>query len=51
VDAVACVIAVQRAMVQRNADASKDRLVQNRVGINIGDIIVELLYPADRSEH
>jgi class 3 adenylate cyclase len=51
VDAVACVIAVQRPMVQRNADGSKDRLVQNRVGINIDDIIVELLYPADRSEH
>jgi adenylate cyclase len=40
VDAVTCAIAVQEEMVQRAADASSIR-IQFRVGINIGDIIID----------
>ena len=41
VDAVRCAVEVQQGMVQRNADVPKDRRIEFRVGINIGDIIVE----------
>jgi TolB-like protein len=41
VDAVRCAVEVQRGMVERNAEmAAKDR-IEFRVGINLGDIIVE----------
>ena len=41
VDAVGFAIDVQRAMVERNARVPEDRLVTYRIGINIGDVIVE----------
>ena len=41
VDAVECAVAVQRAMVEREAEVSDDRRIQYRVGINLGDIIIE----------
>ncbi len=34
-------IDVQRAMVERNAQVPEDRRITYRVGINIGDIIVD----------
>jgi adenylate cyclase len=41
VDAVACAVEIQRAMVQRNGDVPEDQRIQFRVGINLGDVIVE----------
>jgi adenylate cyclase len=41
VDAVACAVAVQRGMLSRNAEESEDKRVIFRVGINVGDIIID----------
>jgi adenylate cyclase len=41
VDAVACAVAIQRAMVEREEDVPEDRRIQYRVGINLGDIVIE----------
>ncbi len=41
VEAVAFAVEVQLAMSARNADLSEDRQIHYRIGINIGDIIVE----------
>jgi len=41
VDAVRCAIEVQRIMAVRNTAVPPDRRIEFRVGINVGDIIVE----------
>jgi adenylate cyclase len=41
VDAVECAIEVQRAMVEREADVREERRIQYRVGVNLGDIVIE----------
>jgi adenylate cyclase len=41
VDAVRFAVDVQRAMVERNAEVPQDQRITYRIGINIGDIIVE----------
>jgi adenylate cyclase len=41
VSAVACAVQVQRGMQERNADVPGDRRIQFRIGINLGDVIVE----------
>ena len=41
VDAVNFAVDVQRAIAERNADVPEDRRITYRMGINIGDIIVE----------
>ena len=41
VDAVRCAVEVQREMVARNAAASAQRRIEFRMGINVGDIIIE----------
>src|SRR5450631_4096483 len=41
IDAVACAVAVQRAMLGRNIDVSMDKRIVFRIGINIGDIIID----------
>ncbi len=41
VDAVRFAVDMQRMMVQRNAGVPEDRRIAYRMGINIGDIIVE----------
>ncbi len=41
VDAVIFAVDVQRAMARRNADVPEDQRITYRIGINIGDIIVE----------
>ncbi|MBR1143265.1 adenylate/guanylate cyclase domain-containing protein [Bradyrhizobium sp. AUGA SZCCT0431] len=40
-DAVLCAAEIQRRMARRNADVSPARWIQFRIGINLGDIIVE----------
>jgi TolB-like protein/class 3 adenylate cyclase len=41
VDAVECAVAIQRAMLEREAEVPNDRRIRYRVGINLGDIVVE----------
>jgi len=41
VDAVICATEVQRRMARRNADVSPARWIQFRIGINLGDVIIE----------
>jgi class 3 adenylate cyclase len=40
-DAVQCAVAVQRAMAIHNADTAEAQRIEFRLGINLGDIIVE----------
>jgi adenylate cyclase len=41
VDALRCALDVQRGMDGRNADVPADRRIEFRVGINLGDVVVE----------
>lgn len=41
VDAVLCAAEVQRRMARRNADVPPPRWIQFRIGINLGDVIVD----------
>src|SRR5215469_13267190 len=41
VDAVACAVAVQRGMVSRNAGVPEEKRIVFRIGINVGDIIID----------
>ena len=41
VDAVTCAIEVQKQILERNADSPEDSRIQFRIGINVGDIIVD----------
>lgn len=41
VDAVLCAVEVQRRMARRNADVPPPRWIQFRIGINLGDVIVD----------
>ena len=41
VDAVRCAVAVQDGMAKRNAGIADDDRIQFRIGINVGDVIVE----------
>ena len=41
VDAVGCAVAIQRAMLAFNAGIHMDRQVVFRIGINVGDIIID----------
>jgi class 3 adenylate cyclase len=41
VDAVRCAVEVQRGMSERNARVNLDKRIEFRVGINLGDIIID----------
>ena len=41
VDAVRCAVEVQRGMAERNASLPVDQRIEFRIGINLGDVIVE----------
>jgi adenylate cyclase len=41
VDALRCAMEIQRAMVERNADIPENHRVEIRIGINVGDIIID----------
>src|SRR5262249_49375631 len=41
VDAVRCAVEAQQAMAERNADVAADSRIELRIGINLGDVIVE----------
>ena len=41
VDAVRCAIEVQQGMLERNSGVPQDNRIEFRIGINLGDVIVE----------
>ena len=41
VDALRCAVEVQREITGRNADVAPDNRIEFRIGINMGDIVVE----------
>jgi TolB-like protein/class 3 adenylate cyclase/Tfp pilus assembly protein PilF len=41
IDAVRCAVEVQRAMIDRNAEEPEDRRIIFRIGINLGDVIID----------
>src|SRR5437588_3080372 len=41
VDAVRCAVEVQRGMAERNAEVPQEKRIEFRVGINVGDIIID----------
>ena len=41
VDAVECAVSLQRGLAERNAEVPDDQRIQVRIGINLGEVIVE----------
>jgi TolB-like protein/class 3 adenylate cyclase len=41
VDAVRCAVEIQRAMVDRNAHVPENKLITFRIGVNLGDVIID----------
>jgi adenylate cyclase len=41
VDAVQCAVDIQKGMSKRNADEPDDRRIVFRIGVNLGDVIIE----------
>ena len=41
VDAVACAVAVQKAVAEHQAETAADRQIVFRIGVNLGDVVVE----------
>jgi TolB-like protein/class 3 adenylate cyclase len=41
VDAVRCAVEIQRWMIDREPDAAEERRIRFRIGVNLGDVIVE----------
>ena len=41
VDAVQCAVAIQRGMLSRNAGICEDKRIVFRIGVNVGDIIID----------
>ncbi|MFT5489327.1 MAG: adenylate cyclase [Alphaproteobacteria bacterium] len=41
VDAVECAVSIQRGMVERNVDTPDNKLITFRIGVNLGDIILD----------
>jgi len=41
VDAVRCATEIQRSMIDRNTDMPEDKRISFRIGVNLGDVIVE----------
>src|SRR5712671_4954389 len=41
VDAVRCAVEIQRGMVDRNAEIPADKRITFRIGVNLGDVIID----------
>jgi class 3 adenylate cyclase len=41
VDAVRCAVEVQRGMAERNADVPQEKRIEFRIGINVGDVMLD----------
>ena len=51
VEAVRCAAGIQREIEQRNAELQADERMQYRIGINLGDVVVEASESARTSAH
>ena len=40
-ESVRCAVAIQRAMAERNANVAEEKRIEFRIGINVGEIIIE----------
>ena len=41
VDAIKCAVEIQRAMRERETELPEDQLIQFRIGVNLGDVIID----------
>ena len=41
VESVQCAVEIENGMTQRNADESNDRWIEFRIGVNLGNVIIE----------
>jgi class 3 adenylate cyclase len=41
VAAVECAVAIQKMMVERNADTPEDKRIVYRIGVNLGDVLID----------
>jgi adenylate cyclase len=41
VDAVRCAVELQRGMADRNAEVPQDKRIEFRIGVNVGDVIID----------
>ena len=41
VDAMRCAVEIQRGMIKRNASVPRDKRIEFRIGIHVGDVIIE----------
>jgi adenylate cyclase len=41
VDAVRCAVEVQRGMAERNTDVPEEKRIEFRIGVNLGDVIID----------
>jgi class 3 adenylate cyclase len=41
VDAVRCAVDIQRGMIERNTNVPSEKRIEFRIGINVGDIIID----------
>jgi TolB-like protein len=41
VNALHCAISIQRGMIERNAEVPREKQIEFRIGINVGDIIID----------
>ena len=41
IDAITCAVAVQRGMIGRNAEVPEEKRIVFRIGVNVGDIIID----------
>ncbi|MGE0744546.1 MAG: adenylate/guanylate cyclase domain-containing protein [Rhodospirillales bacterium] len=41
IDAIVCAVAIQRGMLSRNLTVPEDRRIVYRIGVNIGDVIID----------
>ncbi|MFG3591028.1 adenylate/guanylate cyclase domain-containing protein [Bradyrhizobium sp. RDI18] len=41
VDALRCAVEIQRGMAEQNADVQQDKRIELRIGIHVGDIVIE----------
>src|SRR5262245_9067077 len=41
IDAVECAVTLQRGMEERNTNVAQDKRIEDRMGINLGEVIVE----------
>lgn len=41
VNAVACAVSIQKLMVERNTDTPETKRIVYRVGVNLGDVLIQ----------